>query len=381
MARSSFGGYELIERIGRGGMAEVFRARVLGAAGFERPVAIKRILPRLAADRSFVDMLVDEAKITVRLAHPNIVEVHHLGRAEGTVFLAMEYVAGRDLRGVFDRERDREGAVPAALAIHIGMKICEALHHAHLACAPDGTPLQVIHRDISPQNVLLSWEGEVKVADFGLARARGRLVKTEAGVLKGKLAYLSPEQLLHVDIDHRVDVFALGVMLHELLAGRRLFLGRTDMETIHNIYRCEVPLLRTLNPDLPDGIDDVLRWALSKRRDRRPATAMDLHEELEAVKRHAGLHAAAPDLRRYLCGLFPEAAPPESWPPGAGSRPPPPLDLGKTFEDPPEPLGAARAEADGRGPPPHDEVSQTHGHDEERATLVYPRRRDGTGEG
>src|SRR5690606_307627 len=201
------------ERIGVGGMAEVFKAKTFGAEGFERLVAIKRILAHLVEDEDFVNMFIDEAKIAVRLQHPNIVGIHDLGRAGGTLYIAMEYVPGRDVRAIYDFEQERGGATPIGVACHIVMKMCEALHHAHFATGPRGEPLQVIHRDVSPQNVLISFDGEVKVADFGLAKARGRMVQTQAGVVKGKLAYMSPEQLRGDDIDHRVDVFGLGIVL------------------------------------------------------------------------------------------------------------------------------------------------------------------------
>ena len=255
---AKFGKYLLVERIGVGGMAEVFKAKIFGAEGFERLVAIKRILPHLVEDDDFVKMFIDEAKIAVRLQHPNIVTIHDLGKAEGTLYIAMEFVAGKDLRALYDYEKERAGRTPIGIACHVVMKMCEALHHAHFATGPRGEPLQVIHRDVSPQNVLLGFDGEVKVADFGLAKARGRMVQTQAGVVKGKLAYMSPEQLRGEEIDHRVDVFGLGIVLFELLSGERLFLGPSDMETLRRVYEAKVPPMQPLNPEVPPELEAIV---------------------------------------------------------------------------------------------------------------------------
>ncbi|MBZ0121580.1 MAG: serine/threonine protein kinase [Sandaracinaceae bacterium] len=325
-----FGKYVLVERIGVGGMAEVFKAKWHGAEGFERMVAIKRILPHLVEDGDFVKMFIDEAKIAVQLNHPNIVAIHDLGRAEGTLFIAMEFVPGKDLRALYDYEEKRKGRTDIGIGCHVVMKMCEALHHAHFATGPRGEPLQVIHRDVSPQNVLLSFDGEVKVADFGLAKARGRMVQTQAGVVKGKLAYMSPEQLKGDPIDHRVDVFGLGIVLFELLSGQRLFLGPSDMDTLRRVYEARVPPMRELNPLVTEELEAVVRKALAKDREQRYATALELHDDLQALAYGQGFYRGASALRQYLREAFPDAAPPpevelptfSTAPPPA--RPPPP---------------------------------------------------------
>jgi serine/threonine protein kinase len=306
---SRFGKYLVVERIGLGGMAEVFKAKTFGAEGFERLLAIKRILPHLVEDTDFVSMFVDEAKIAVRLQHPNIVTIHDLGRAEGTLFIAMELVQGRDLRAVYDVEEQRGGRVPIPVAIHVVMKMCEALHHAHFATGPRGEPLQVIHRDVSPQNVMLSYDGEVKVADFGLAKARGRMVQTQAGVVKGKLAYMSPEQLSGDEIDHRVDVFGIGIVLFELLTGTRLFLASTDMDTLRRVYDCQVPPMRELNPAVHPDLEAIVRRALAKDRDARYGTALELHDDLQFFAYGNDCYGSASTLRAYLREIFPDAVP------------------------------------------------------------------------
>ncbi len=327
MAR--FGKYELLERIGIGGMAEVFKAKIYGAEGFERLIAIKRILPNLIEDDDFVNMFVDEAKIAVRLSHPNIVGIDDLGKAEGTLFIAMEFVQGKDLRAIYDVESARGTITPIGISCHIVMKMCEALHHAHFATGPRGEPLQVIHRDVSPQNVLLSFDGEVKVADFGLAKARGRIVQTQAGVVKGKLAYMSPEQLRGEEIDHRVDVFGLGIVLYELLTGVRLFLGPSDMETLRRVYEAQVPPMQHVNPQIHPDLEAITRKALAKDRDERYRTALDLFEDLQAFVYGSGCYAGTSALRRYVHEAFPDIAPaPMGLPPFAPSVPPaqpPPL--------------------------------------------------------
>lgn len=376
-----FGKYLLLERIGVGGMAEVFKAKTFGAEGFERLVAIKRILPHLVEDDDFVSMFIDEAKIAVRLQHPNIVGIHDLGRAEGTLYIAMEFVPGRDVRAIYEFEQKRRGVTSIGVACHIVMKMCEALHHAHFATGPRGEPLQVIHRDVSPQNVLLSFDGEVKVADFGLAKARGRMVQTQAGVVKGKLAYMSPEQLRGDEIDHRVDVFGLGIVLFELLTGQRLFLGPTDMDTLRRVYDATVPPMRELNPSVHPDLEAIVRRALAKDRDERYGTALELHDDLQYFVYANGCYGGGAALRNYLREAFPDAAPPPEAdlppfaapPPAASPLPvaspapaaPPPI---QTFRPPPRESREAHAPAP--QPPPLPRFEQAPMTLEESALLA-----------
>jgi serine/threonine protein kinase len=300
--------YELLERIGIGGMAEVYRANSLGAEGFERPIAIKRILPNLAEDEDFVKMFIDEAKIAVQLSHPNIVGIFDLGRLGEDYFIAMELVHGRDLRQVQDREAQLGRRVPLEIALHATMKICEALHHAHFkgGSGMEGDKVFIIHRDVSPQNVLMSFDGQVKVTDFGLAKAAGRAVQTQAGIIKGKLAYMSPEQLTAVPIDQRSDVFAAGTLLWELLTGERLFLGQNDRETIQNVYLTKVTPPAQLDPAIPPELDAIVMRALAKNRDERYRTAQQLHDDLEEFAYGANAMIGAPSVSAYMRALFPE---------------------------------------------------------------------------
>jgi serine/threonine protein kinase len=301
-----FGKYDLIEPIAVGGMAEVFKARVHGDVGFERTLAIKRILPHLMADADFVSMFVDEAKIAVQLTHSNIAQIHDLGWHDGAYFIALEYVHGRDLRAITMAEHARGGAVPLPIACAVAMKVAEALDYAHRAEGRDGRPLRVIHRDVSPQNLLVSYDGEVKVIDFGLAKAAGRTHHTAAGILKGKLAYLSPEQASSEPVDYRSDIYALGIVLWELLTGQRLFLRDNDVDTVTAVKLAEVPSPRSLASDVPFELDAIAMRALDRSPAQRYQRAQELHDALEAYLYQRGEIITRKRLATYMRELFPE---------------------------------------------------------------------------
>jgi serine/threonine protein kinase len=301
-----FGKYDLLEPIATGGMAEVFKATLSGESGFERILAIKCILPHLSEDEEFVSMFVDEAKIAVQLSHSNIAQIFDLGVVEGRYFIALEYVHGRDLRAICHREERRGGGVPIPVACHIVMKVAAALNHAHNALGRDGRPLAVIHRDVSPQNILISFDGGVKVIDFGLAKAAGRATQTQAGVLKGKLAYLSPEQTTGEGIDHRSDIYALGICFHELLTGQRLFHRETDIDTIMAVRAGRVPRPSQIASDVPPALDAIVQRVLARDRDRRYQSAMELHDALEEFIYESGRIPSRRDLTAYMRDLFPE---------------------------------------------------------------------------
>src|SRR3954470_22047433 len=196
-------------------MAEVFKAKATGVEGFERMVAVKRILPSIAEDEEFITMFIDEAKIAVQLTHANVAQIFDLGRVDDSYFIALEYVHGKDLRAIFNRARSRGAPVPIELACYAIMKVCEGLDYAHNKRDAAGDFLHLVHRDVSPQNVLVSYEGEVKIIDFGIAKAAGKAGTTQAGILKGKFGYMSPEQAHGLDIDRQSDVFAVGICLYE----------------------------------------------------------------------------------------------------------------------------------------------------------------------
>ena len=278
---TTFGKYLLLERINVGGMAEVFKAKAFGAEGFERLLAIKRILPNMAEDEEFINMFIDEARIAVQLNHANIVPIYELGKYNSQYYIAMEFVSGKDLRQVFDCLRKRQETLLVPAAAYVISKICEGLDYAHRKTDPTGRPLNLIHRDVSPQNVLLSYEGAVKVTDFGIVKAEDRASKTQAGVLKGKFAYMSPEQVRGLDIDHRSDVFAVGILLYEALTGKRLFIGDSDFATLEKVRAAEVTPPREHNPAIPESLEQVVLTALARERDARYQWALELHDSLQ----------------------------------------------------------------------------------------------------
>ena len=216
-------------------MAEVFKAKVVGVEGFERIVALKRILPNIAEDEEFITMFIDEAKIAVQLQHANIAQIFDLGKVDDAYFIALEYVHGRDLRGIFDDVRKHRQTMPLAQVCYLTMQVCEGLDYAHNKRDVQGRALNLVHRDVSPQNVLIGYEGEVKLIDFGIAKAAGKASKTQAGILKGKFGYMSPEQVRGLPIDRRSDIFAVGIILYEMLTGERLFVGESDFSTLEKV--------------------------------------------------------------------------------------------------------------------------------------------------
>jgi eukaryotic-like serine/threonine-protein kinase len=275
-----FGKYLLLERLNVGGMAEVFTAKAFGVEGFERILAIKKILPTMAEDEEFITMFIDEARISVQLNHANVVHIHELGKHEDAYFIAMEYVPGKDLRAIQDRFRRRKEIMPTAMAVYICSKMCEGLDYAHRKKDARGQELHIIHRDVSPQNILVSYEGEVKIIDFGIAKAANRSQKTQAGILKGKFGYMSPEQVRGLPIDRRSDVFAVGVILYEMLTGEKLFVGESDFSTLEKVRNADVPALRQFNPNVPSGLEKVVMKSLAREQEDRYQWASDLQEDL-----------------------------------------------------------------------------------------------------
>ncbi len=266
--------YELFERIGVGGMAEIFRGRAVAGGGFEKPVAIKRILPHLSQDPKFVAMLIAEANTLSRLRHRNVVQIYDVGIAEdGGYFLVMEYVDGSDLGAVHNGLMRSNQAFPLDVALHIGMEVCDALEHAYRTRDEKGQPLALVHRDISPENILLSRSGEVKLTDFGLAKRTEEM--TGHGTLKGKFGYVAPEQSHGRKVDARSDVFSLGVVLYELATGTRLFSALKDFEALNAVRSGNVPRPRSVNNRIGEELEQILLKALEVEPDRRFASAAD----------------------------------------------------------------------------------------------------------
>lgn len=307
-----FGKYVLLERVNVGGMAEVFKAKAFGVEGFERLVAVKRILPSIAEDQEFITMFIDEAKIAVQLTHANIAQIFDLGRVGDSYFIAMEYVHGKDLRAIFDRARKRGESVPVPMACYTAMKVCEGLDYAHNKKDAAGRELNLVHRDVSPQNILLSYDGETKIIDFGIAKAAGKAGKTQAGILKGKFGYMSPEQVRGLPLDRRSDIFAVGIVLYELLTGERLFVGESDFSTLEKVRNVEIMPPSTYNRRIPEELEQIVLKALAKDVDDRYQTAMDLHDDLQSFMYTSGNFFSRKDLNAYMRKAFAEEIAKES---------------------------------------------------------------------
>jgi serine/threonine-protein kinase len=277
--------YELIEPVGEGGMAKVWRGLAHGASGFTCRVAIKRVLQQLETDSHVVDLFVEEARVVSQLQHPNIVQVHDFDRdEEGRYFLVMEWVGGLDLEK-WVRSFDGK-TTPWHIVAEIGLEVLRALHAAHEHSGDDGVPKPIIHRDVTPSNILLSRMGIVKLADFGMARAADRASMTAPGILKGKLSYSAPELINQQPASPRSDVFSLGVVLWEALTGQRLFAGRDAIATLKNILEAEVPSLLDVRPDVPIGFATVVHRALQRNPVARFASAAEMERALVGVSRH-----------------------------------------------------------------------------------------------
>ncbi len=272
--------YKVIERIDAGGMAEVFKANSTSMQGFQKLVAIKRILPNLTQNERFVRMFLDEAKVSLHLNHTNCVHVFDLGIADGSYFIVMEFVDGTNLKKLIEFLHRHDHSMPVEQAVFVAIEVCKGLTHAHEMHDQQGNSLDIVHRDISPPNVLLSKAGEIKITDFGLAKAKSQAEATDPGVVKGKFGYLSPEAAHGEEVDARTDIFAVGILLWEMLAGERLFLGESDYDTLQLVRAAKIPDIRRHRPDVPDALNRILLRALTRDVDQRYATAQALGEDL-----------------------------------------------------------------------------------------------------
>src|SRR4051812_1020201 len=307
------GKYKLVRLIAAGGMAEVYLARQAGAAGFQKLVCLKRILPHLARDKQFVEMFLNEARLAARLDHPNIVSIFDLGGANGNYFIAMEFIDGPSLRAVAKRAHERGERLPIAEIVKIVCMAAAGLHYAHELTGDDGKPLGLVHRDISPDNILVHRNGAAKVVDFGIAKAANSGGMTRTGTLKGKVAYMPPEQLRGDPLDRRADVFALGVVLYEMIAGQRPWEGDSEVSLIGRILSEEPRPLASARPDAPQGLAAVLDRALAKDREGRYASCHDLQADLEALLVTLGQNITAARISDFAKAYAePVAAPDES---------------------------------------------------------------------
>ncbi|MFH1532336.1 MAG: protein kinase [Pseudomonadota bacterium] len=302
----TLGKYELIEKIGAGGMAEVYLARLKGIEGFQKEVVVKKILPGYARNMSFIRMLVDEAKLTSVLQHPNIVQIFELGSQDNVFYMAMEYVEGKDLLKILAKSAEKKQRPPVEIVCHIISEVCKGLHAAHNAMDINGQPLNIIHRDVSPSNIILGRGGHVKIMDFGVAKARTQESSGSRHVLRGKLGYMSPEQVRAEEIDHRSDLFSLGVVLSESLTLKRLFLGRTDLETLINIRDANIEKKLARYNYIPEGLADILRKALAKDRDERYENAAEFQEAIDDFLYKNKYRVKNQNLDEFLVELFGE---------------------------------------------------------------------------
>ncbi len=276
------GKYRLIAELGHGGMAEVYLAVVQGPAGFNKLVVIKQIRPQLATDPEFLSMFLDEARLAARLSHPNVVQTNEVGQEGDRYFIAMEYLEGQPLNRVLHRI-GRDGGLTLTMHLRIIIDMLVGLHHAHELTDFDGTPLNVVHRDVTPHNVFVTYDGQVKVVDFGIAKAMNSSAETRLGVVKGKVAYMAPEQARGERVDRRADIFSAGVMLWEAATGRRLWKGIPDLTVLHRLINGDIPSPRDIDPEVPEGLEKIVMKSLALRREDRYSTTVELATALEEL--------------------------------------------------------------------------------------------------
>jgi serine/threonine protein kinase len=295
-----FGRYLLLDKVAAGGMAEVWRAKITGEANFQRILAIKKILPHVSEDEDFITMFTDEALITASLVHANIGQVYEFSKVEDVFYIAMEYISGKDLKSLWSWSKARGQVMPVELAAFIVAKMCDGLDYAHSRRDNAGNVSGVVHRDISPQNVLISWEGDVKVIDFGIAKATEKSGKTRPGTLKGKFAYMAPEQIRGLPLDGRSDIFALGVVLYELCTGQRGFQADSEFSLLEMVRNVEIRPPSLLNQALPPEMERIIYKALAKDRNQRYATCSDMSEDLQRFLLMRGKPPQARDLSAFM---------------------------------------------------------------------------------
>lgn len=298
-----FGRYVLLNKLAMGGMAEIYKAKTYGVDGFEKQLAIKRILTNYSADKEFIHMLIDEAKLTVLLSHANIVQVFDLGKVGEDYFISMEYINGTNLRELVTRFASTGEKFPEDIAVYIISEVCKGLDYAHRKTDSEGGHLHIVHRDISPQNILISYEGEVKIVDFGIAKAAMNVSHTSAGILKGKISYMSPEQALGKPIDHRTDIFSAGLVLYEMLTGQKLFVGDTQFEVL-NLIRTKKITKEALPETISPGLRTLLAKALNFSTRERYQNAGDFQLDLTKYLYSSYIDFSPRQLSALLVRLF-----------------------------------------------------------------------------
>ncbi|HXT50435.1 MAG TPA: protein kinase, partial [Thermoanaerobaculia bacterium] len=307
-AQETFGAYTLLDRVALGGMAEVWKARMKGVEGFQKTVAIKKILPHLTDSVDFVTMFIDEAKLAAQLNHPNIIHIYDLGKLGEDYYIAMEYVEGKDLRSILNTSRKSGHGIPPGLALLVAARLASALDYAHRKRDFDNRELGLVHRDVSPQNVLISYEGDIKLCDFGIVKAVAKASKTQMGALKGKLQYMSPEQAWGRVVDARSDIFSLGSVLFEMLTGRRLFAGESEISVLEAVREARIQSVRSIDPGISEPVDAIVHRALAKDPDDRYQTAGEMQKEIEAVIHNFKPNPSQGELAAYMRRLYSDEA-------------------------------------------------------------------------
>lgn len=300
------GGYTLQRRIARGGMGEIWLAERKGISGFTKRVVVKTILEHFIEEDNLVDMFLAEGRIAADLSHPNIAQTFDLGQDGDVYYIVMEFVHGHDLRELLLTHYDLGQLIPLNLVLRIAAKVCDGLFYAHTWKTPEGIPAPIIHRDISPQNVLVTFDGNAKIVDFGIARAMHGASKTRSGVLKGKCAYMSPEQVHGQELDGRSDLFALGVVMFEMITGRRLFKRDSEMATLDAVVKGQVPPPSKLDASVPKQVEALVLKALDRKRDKRFADAREMQLVIDQVMQATGLVATSAHLSTYMHKIFSE---------------------------------------------------------------------------
>ncbi|HSD90764.1 MAG TPA: serine/threonine-protein kinase, partial [Kofleriaceae bacterium] len=313
------GRYQVLKQLASGSIADVLLARASGLEGFARHVVLKRIKPELAKEDKFANAFLEEARIAASLNHQNIVQVHDIGEQDGTYFFAMEYVHGEDVRTIIAKVRERGEAVPLEIAVAIIMAAASGLHHAHEKVSTTGEKLNIVHRDVAPSNILVGYDGSVKLVDFGLAKAAQRSTTTAAGTVKGKSSYMSPEQCKGEPVDRRSDTFGLGIVLFELVTAQRLFKGPTEYATMAAVVDGEIPPPSRIRADVPPALDAIILRALSRKPAERYQTAESFRAAVEAFAVEYQLRTSNKALADYLIRLFGQR--PEPWEAGGDIRP------------------------------------------------------------
>lgn len=298
------GTFKLVNKVAEGGMATVYEAQQLGPSGFSKRIALKVIHPHFAQRPEFLQLFIDEAKLSANLLHGNIVQIYQLGEVAGDYFIAMEFIPGPTLRSIIDRHREVGKAMPQTLAAYIASRVCRALDFAHNFVGPDGNRLDIVHRDVSPGNIMATWDGHIKLADFGIAKARTSIDPASDGIRIGKKHYMSPEQLTGLAVDGRSDVFSLGLVLYELLALERLFREDVTALALSEVAIAPLPSLRDLVTNLDEGLERIILAALERDPSRRP-TAAALGQALDGWVSDQQEVATPDRLEAHLAKIFP----------------------------------------------------------------------------